>query len=72
MVGVQQGVDGGVSVREDNTEIGECYVDPAVRAEGLDAVDGVERDPADHEEEDDDGEVLCGFHFTFLCGSQHA
>lgn len=41
----------------------------------LEKVNGVQRNPADHEEEHDDGEVLCGFDFSLpgsSKNSQHA
>lgn len=37
----------------------------------LEEVNGVQGDPADHEEEHNDGEVLGGFNFSLPGGSEH-
>lgn len=59
-------------MRENYTEIGERVWNVQFGHEGLYSVDRVERDPADDEEENDDGEVLRGFHFTLLRSAEHA
>jgi len=58
-------------MRQDDTEVGQFYRDDTVLAERLHAVDGVQRNPADYEEQDNDGQVLRGLHFSFLSRTQH-
>lgn len=53
MICVQQRIDCRVEMREDDAEVNHILVDEALSAECIDAVDGVEWKPADHEEGDD-------------------
>lgn len=50
-------------MREDDGEEHEGFWHLALFTEGLDAVDGVQREPTDHEEEHDDTQALGGLHF---------
>lgn len=70
VVGVQEGIACGIQVGEDDAEEHEGGVHLEVYVEGLDAVDGVEGDPADHEEEDYDGEVLGGLDLVGLLDAE--
>lgn len=72
VVRVEQRIAGRVEVREDDERVHVNRGDLAGRAEGQHAVDRVERDPADHEEQHDDGQVLGGLHFLLLLGAQHS
>lgn len=72
MVCVEQRIDGRIQVRQYDGEQRQYLGDVAVRIEGLDAIDGVQRQPADHEEQHDDGEVLRGLDLAFARGAQHA
>ena len=50
MVGIQQGVDGRVGVRQDDGRVHQPGVHSAGAAEGLDGIDGVQGKPTEHEE----------------------
>lgn len=71
MVGVEQRVSGGVEVREDDAAESDCARCVPRRVVRLEEVDGVQRYPADHEEEDDDGEVLGCLHLPLPGCTQH-
>lgn len=68
VVCVQKRVDRRIEMRKNDAEVNHRFVDEALLAESVDAVDGVERDPADHKKRDDNGEILRGLDFSFLCG----
>lgn len=72
VVRVQQRVDRRVQMGQNYAEQHQRRWNLAVPAEGHDAVDRVQRNPADHEEEDDDREVLGGLDFALLGGTEHA
>lgn len=71
MVGVEHGIHSRVEVRENDAEERHLGMHIALLAEGLDAVDRVQRDPADHEEEHNDRQILCGLHIALPCCPQH-
>ena len=66
MIRVKQRIARGIQVRQDDAEVEQELVDLAARTEGHDAVDGVQREPADYEEENDAREILRGLHLAFL------
>lgn len=54
-------------MRQDDSEVNHGLVHEALLAKSINAVDGVERNPADHKKSNDNGEILRGLDFTFLC-----
>lgn len=54
VVGIENGVHSRVEVREDDAEERHLGMHVAVLTEGLDAVDRIQRYPADHEEQHND------------------
>lgn len=64
MVRVEQRIPRGVQVREDDAEVHEDVVDFAPSAERHHAVYGVEREPADDEEDHDPRKILRGLHLA--------
>lgn len=54
MVGIENGIHSRVEVRENDAEERHLGMHIAVLAEGLDAVDRIQRYPADHEEQHND------------------
>ena len=63
VVGVEEGIDGRVEMREGDSEEHDPAGCRAVLTERLHAVDGVQWKPADHEEQHDDTETLSSLHF---------
>lgn len=61
VVGVEKWVDGGVEVAKDNGDIHDERRHSATATEGLHTVDGVEREPTEHEEQHNDAQALGGF-----------
>lgn len=72
VVGVEHGIDSRIEVGEYDAEQRQLGMHIAVRTEGLDAVDRVQRYPADHKEEHNDRQILRGLHVPFTCCAQHA
>lgn len=70
VVGVEEWVDGGVCVRQDDCKVQKHQRNITIWAESVDAVDCVQREPTDHEEYDDDAEVLSCLDLPAVCG-QH-
>lgn len=64
VVGVEERVDGRVEMGKGDGEEHEVTGRCAFLTERLHAVDGVERKPADHEEQYDDAETLGSLHLT--------
>lgn len=60
VISVEQRIANRVDMREDDAELHEEVVHLAVRTESHHAVDGVQREPADDEEEDNTREILRG------------
>lgn len=65
VISVEQRIADRVDVRENDAELHEEVVHLAVRAESHHAVDGVQREPADDEEEDNTREILRGLDLSF-------
>jgi hypothetical protein len=66
VIGIQQGIHGRVGMRQYDTEISQLKRNDTVLTKGLYTIDGVQRNPTDDKEQHNDGQVLCGFHFSFL------
>lgn len=62
---IEQRIADRIDVREDDAEIQEEVIHLALRTESHHAVDSVEREPADNEEEDDAREILRSLDLPF-------
>jgi len=71
VIRVEQRIADRIDVREDDTEIQEEIIHLALRAECHHAIDRVEREPANDEEEDDAREILRGFDLSFARRAEH-
>lgn len=71
VVGVEERIPDRVDVRKDDTEVHEDVVHLALGAEGHHAIDGVEREPADDEEENDARQILRGLDLPFARRAEH-
>lgn len=61
VVGVEERVDGGVEMAQDDGDIHDERRHSAAVTEGLHAVNGVKREPTEHEEQHDDAQAFGGF-----------
>lgn len=72
VIGVEERIADRIDVREDDAEVHEEVVHLAARAERHHAVDGVEREPADDEEEHDAREILRGLDLSLARRAKYA
>lgn len=71
MIGVEQWVPGGIEVREDDAAEGDGGGSVPWRVVRLEEVNGIQRYPADHEEQYDDGQVLGRFDLPLPRSTKH-
>lgn len=72
VIRVQKRIHGRVQVRQNDKKQRQPTGNFAVLTERLDKVERVQWQPADHEKQHDNGEVLCGFDFALASRTENA